>query len=201
MDLKSAFNFPFEIIAQILDHATEVRVTRISHGKNPEFIVSPLVLCRVSKSWQSYLHSKPPVWSNVIIHMRRAQQWPVIYEKSLRKWLQRAGEHPLKIYFNGGGVRGMDRSWGMDILKLLASSRDQWRKIEFHYVDIGVVHSLLSNSWTLNPDGFPLLQSLTFHGIHVNFIFPDLKFFPHCKMWRLLAIGDTIMGSWQTPHT
>lgn len=125
-----AFNFPFEITTQILIYASQVHYD--GPAQKPEFNVSPLVLCRVSKAWRSYISLQPIFWSRIIISLSQTLRWKHTYIRELYHWLHRAQDMALDVYIVGYLPPGIlfATSVAVGIRDFLTSNSSRWRTID-----------------------------------------------------------------------
>ena len=128
--------FPFDIITEILGHASRV----IDSDTGPRFIVSPFLLSQVCKCWQSYIHTKPSFWSSIIISLSLARRWGQPYVAGLYVWLKRAGDLPLDIYFYASCANMWPRSsLRGQIFQFVMDCRSRSRSIDIYSVDMQFV--------------------------------------------------------------
>jgi len=121
--------FPWDIMAQILDHAIRV----YHEGSRSKFVGSPYVLSRVCKDWQSYINSKPRFWSSIIISLHRAERWRNIYISGLEKSVKRAGALPLDVYLDAEvGVYdvGIRPATEDTLCRFLVNSCSKWGSLD-----------------------------------------------------------------------
>ena len=164
--------FPWDIMAQILDHAIRV----YHEGTTSKFIGSPHVLSQVCKDWQSYIASKPRFWSSIIISLHRAERWRNIYISGLEDSVKRAGALPLDVYLDAEaglynvGIRPTTED---TICRFMVDSWSKWGSLDsspVHWSFASVFHTLLNSTNLyritagLRPLNYPPLCSYVVRG-------------------------------------
>ena len=194
----STFNFarefPFDIITEILGHASHV----IDSDTGPRFIGSPFLLSRVCKSWRSYLHHTPSFWSSIIISLSLAKRWGQPYVAGLHVWLKRAGDLPLDIYFYGGADMWSETvTLRRQICQFLANCCSRSRSIDICSVDKEFARLSLSYA---SLRIYPHLQSYIIRMQNTPFL-TDFQQAPALKTLQINDYSDHHITQWKlNPH-
>jgi len=190
-----AREFPFDIITEILSHASQV----IDKDTEPRFIVSPFLLSRVCKSWRSYLHATPSLWSSIIISLSLAKRWRNLYIAGLNVWLKRAGYLPLDIYLYGGADMWSETVvLGNQVCQFLVNCRSRSRSIDICSVD----HNFARLYRTYTPPGmayYPLLQSYVIRMENTPFL-TDFQRVPALETLQINGYNNHITRWKLDPH-
>ncbi|KAK0457447.1 uncharacterized protein EV420DRAFT_1480522 [Desarmillaria tabescens] len=143
---------PVEIIARILQIATEVASRKSSYDIFNVKKSAPWTFSLVCRAWRTIVSSTPALWCRIdILGDEYSDHFPKAKRRLLRKYLQRSSQHPLDITMDISVMDNFERP-----LKSLTHHTHHWGILDLTITP----HRFRSMASSIGVASFPVLKRL-----------------------------------------